>query len=156
MAAPEAGAPASAAASAPVPEQCFPQTGKCVRGLFYAYWAENGALERQGYPITDEFDELDPAGGQTHRVQYFERARFEYHPEFVNTPYLVLLGLLGSQQFAVRYPQGQPAAQTGPAINVWQAITGPISPTVADLPARVYVPDELRGNVTVIDPATFQ
>jgi hypothetical protein len=28
-------------------------------------------------------------------VQYFERARFEYHPEFKGTPHEVLLGHLG-------------------------------------------------------------
>ena len=30
-------------------------------------------------------------------VQYFERNRFEYHPEFAGTPNEVLLGLLGSE-----------------------------------------------------------
>ncbi len=39
-----------------------------------------------------------PAGdGQSHRVQYFERYRLEYHPENPN-PYKVLLGLLGVSQ----------------------------------------------------------
>jgi hypothetical protein len=31
-------------------------------------------------------------------VQYFQRNRFEYHPEFANTPNEVLLGLLGVEQ----------------------------------------------------------
>jgi len=31
-------------------------------------------------------------------VQYFERARFEYHPENAGTPYVVLLGLLGTDE----------------------------------------------------------
>jgi hypothetical protein len=30
-------------------------------------------------------------------VQYFERARFEWHPDNIGTPYEVLLGLLGNQ-----------------------------------------------------------
>jgi hypothetical protein len=30
-------------------------------------------------------------------VQYFERNRFEYHPENAGTPFEVLLGLLGNQ-----------------------------------------------------------
>jgi YVTN family beta-propeller protein len=89
-------------------------------------------------------------------VQYFERARFEYHPEHAGTPSEVLLGRLGVQQFAARYPNGQPTAQTSPAINVWAATTGPMLPSVANLPPRVYVPDELRGDITVIDPRTFQ
>ncbi|MFN8514145.1 MAG: YncE family protein [Thermomicrobiales bacterium] len=242
-----------AAQSAPMPEACFAQTGKCVRGLFYAYWAANGALERQGFPITDEIDEVDPGSGKTFRVQYFERsrfeyhqelvntpfvvllgaigrqefaahfpqgrtptgtgqggggcfaetgycispgafldywqrtgglaqhgypisdefaekledgntyqvqyferARFEYHPEYVGTPSVVLLGRLGVQQFAARYPGGQPAAQTTPAINVWAGTIGGMHPNVANIPPRVYVPDELRGDITVIDPLTFK
>jgi YVTN family beta-propeller protein len=253
LAAPQSGVGAASAAGVPGPERCFAETGKCVRGLFYAYWVENGALERQGFPLTDEFDETDPVSGQVYRVQYFERARFEYHQENVNTPYVVLLGALGRQEFAARYPQGrpltnstgaddacfaetgrciqgafraywertgglaqhgyplsdeftersgsdgkeylvqyferarfeyhpefagtpsavllgligaqqfagrypngQPTAQTGSAINVWAATTGAISPALADIPPRVYVPDELRGDITVIDPLTFQ
>ena len=36
-----------------------------------------------------------PTDGKTYTVQYFERNRFEYHPENAGTPYAVLLGLLG-------------------------------------------------------------
>jgi hypothetical protein len=35
-------------------------------------------------------------------IQYFERARFEYHPENTGTPYDVLLGLLGSDTIRAR------------------------------------------------------
>ena len=42
-----------------------------------------------GYPISEARQE----GGFL--VQYFERNRFEYHPEFAGTPNDVLLGLLG-------------------------------------------------------------
>ena len=45
-----------------------------------------------GYPISEPF--VDPTTGYT--IQYFERARFEYHPENAGTPYDVLLGLLGT------------------------------------------------------------
>jgi len=31
-------------------------------------------------------------------VQYFERQRFEYHPEYGGTRYEVLLGRLGAEQ----------------------------------------------------------
>ncbi|HEU5424150.1 MAG TPA: murein L,D-transpeptidase, partial [Nitrolancea sp.] len=50
-----------------------------------------------GYPISEEFQEQNPADGKMYTVQYFERARFEYHPEFKGTPYEVELGLLGRQ-----------------------------------------------------------
>ena len=41
--------------------------------------------------------EVNPADGKTYTVQYFERARFEYHPEHKGTPFEVQLGLLGNQ-----------------------------------------------------------
>ena len=89
-------------------QQTFPQAGKTVRGSFLAYWYSNGGLAQQGLPLTDEFEETNPSNGKTYRVQYFERARFEAHPENA-APYNVLLGLLGTEQFGAKYPQGGPA-----------------------------------------------
>ncbi len=37
--------------------------------------------------------EVNPVDGETYVVQYFERARFEWHPEHIGTQYEVLLGL---------------------------------------------------------------
>ncbi|MDW8405354.1 hypothetical protein [Chloroflexus sp.] len=73
----------------------FPETGFGVGGLFLQYWEEHGGLTSFGYPISAEFDEVQP-DGRAFRVQYFERARFELHPEAAGTPYVVQLGLLGS------------------------------------------------------------
>ena len=87
-------------------EVCFAATGRCVRGVFHAYWQQHGGLQQQGYPLSDEFDEASPTDGRTYRAQYFERARFEYHPEHAGTPGEVLLGLLGREQFLARYPAG--------------------------------------------------
>lgn len=51
-----------------------------------------------GYPISEELDEGNGDGsGRAYTVQYFQRARFEYHPELAGTPYEVQLGLLGDQ-----------------------------------------------------------
>ena len=66
----------------------FPQTGHTLALGFRAYWQTHGGLRIFGYPLSQEFTE----NGMT--VQYFERARFEYHPS--NQPqYQILLGLLG-------------------------------------------------------------
>ena len=54
-----------------------------------------GGLAQFGYPISEEMREVSPTDGQEYTVQYFERARFEYHPEYKGTPGEVLLGLLG-------------------------------------------------------------
>jgi hypothetical protein len=122
---------------AQVAEQCFPQTGKCVSGEFYAYWLAHGGLTQQGLPISDEFDEPSPTNGKTYRVQYFERARFEYHPENTGTPYVVLLGLLGREQFLAKYPSGQP---TGPAPTPTPAPSAAPTPAPSATPTPTAAP----------------
>ncbi len=64
-----------------------------MRGAFATYW-QRGGLTLFGYPITPEVQEN--IGGKVYTVQYTQRARFEYHPEFRGTPNEVLLGLLGN------------------------------------------------------------
>src|SRR4051812_4310889 len=64
---------------------------------FLSYWQNHGGLAQYGYPITPEIREVNPADQKTYIVQWFERNRFEYHPEFAGTQYEVLLGLLGRQ-----------------------------------------------------------
>jgi probable HAF family extracellular repeat protein len=71
----------------------FEQTGHNVGPRFLAYWNANGGLAQFGFPITEEFTET-LEDGQPYLVQYFERARFEYHPEN-QPPYDVLLGQFG-------------------------------------------------------------
>jgi hypothetical protein len=101
---------ARSAAAAPV--RCFAETGRCIVGAFLAYWDAHGALAQQGLPLTDEMYEQDPLDGRTYRVQYFERARFEYHPENP-APYDLLLGRLGDEQYRARYPDGRPTGGAG-------------------------------------------
>jgi len=75
----------------------FAETGHTLRNAFKRHWLGTGGLAQYGYPISEEFYEVNPGDGQTYVVQYFERARFEWHPEHTGTPYEVLLGLLGNQ-----------------------------------------------------------
>ena len=76
---------------------CFPNVrgiGSCISGRFYQYWRDNGGLAIFGYPLTGEFEQPTPEG--TFTVQYFERQRFELHPNN-QRPYDVLLGRLGDE-----------------------------------------------------------
>jgi spore germination protein YaaH len=73
----------------------FEETGHWLRDEFLSYWLQNGGLARFGYPKTETFVEYDPMVGQSYEVQYFERARFEHHPEFAGTEFEVLLGHIG-------------------------------------------------------------
>ncbi len=51
------------------------ETGHTMWGEFLDYWHRRGEAAIFGYPISQELEE----DGRV--VQYFERARFEYHPE---------------------------------------------------------------------------
>ncbi|MFN8538948.1 MAG: hypothetical protein U0232_15925, partial [Thermomicrobiales bacterium] len=103
--------PQAAAASASAACVTFPETGKQVCDRFLAYWQTNGGLAQQGLPLTDVFDEVNPTDGKTYKTQYFERARFELHPEN-QAPYDVLLGLLGREQLQAKYGGNPPAGVT--------------------------------------------
>jgi hypothetical protein len=85
--------------------QNFPQTGHQVCGKFLTYWNTHGGLAQQGYPLTEAHNEVSPLNGKTYMTQYFERAVFEEHPENA-APYDVLLSLLGSLRYTVKYPAG--------------------------------------------------
>ncbi|HET7034637.1 MAG TPA: S8 family serine peptidase [Thermomicrobiaceae bacterium] len=93
---------------APVPSTSdrlyFPETGHTLSGGFLAFWQAHGGLAVFGYPISEEFGEQNPDSGQADTVQYFERNRFEYHPELAGTPYAVSLGRLGSELAPQSYP----------------------------------------------------
>jgi hypothetical protein len=85
----------------------YAPTGQHVsdRTGFLSFWRSNGGKLLFGYPITGEILE----NGQI--VQYFERARFEYHPEHYGTKQQVMLSLLGTELFGKRsFPTGDPAA----------------------------------------------
>ena len=75
----------------------FSVSGHSLAYGFKSFWEANGALSVFGYPMTEEFSEANVDAGQVYTVQYLERQRFEYHPEFKGTPYEVELGRLGAQ-----------------------------------------------------------
>jgi hypothetical protein len=69
----------------------FAETGHLIARDFRSYWRSRGELALFGLPIGEAVTE----NGRT--VQYFERARFELHPELAGTAYVVQLGHLGVQ-----------------------------------------------------------
>ena len=74
----------------------FKETGHNLSESFLTFWNRYGGLPVFGYPISEEFNEASPTDGVVRAVQYFERARFEYHPEAA-AGHKVQLGLLGRQ-----------------------------------------------------------
>jgi hypothetical protein len=114
-----------------LPPDCatLKETGHTLRGPFLQYWQANGGLAVFGFPLTEEFVEKNQADGKEYLVQYFERNRFEYHPEQTNPRYKVLLGLLGLEAW-----RAQPALATKPAVPV------PDYARVVGLPQRLEIP----------------
>lgn len=116
----------------------FAETGHAVCGEILTAWRKNGlqldnrmavseaeSLALFGLPISGVVTET-LSDGKQYQVQWFERARFELHPENP-APYNVLLGLLGNE---VAQPQ---TAAPAPA----PAATGPGSLFVP-LPKRMF------------------
>lgn len=98
----------------------FPETGYYVSDLpygFLSYWQQNGGLPVFGYPISGEIQEKNSDTGQILTVQYFERARFEYHPENAGTPYAVELGRFGDEVLRQQYSNAD-------TIEAWHPDTG--------------------------------
>src|ERR1044071_2305934 len=94
-------------------ERCFPETGQCIEGRLRAYWERQGELPVFGFPITEARSEFTPDQVYPYRTQWFERERFEAHPEN-RAPYDVLLGRLGDELLKRQgrdwftFPKGQP------------------------------------------------
>jgi hypothetical protein len=104
-------------------ERCFlAETGFCMRGRFRAYWEAHGGLMRNGYPLTDELNEV-LEDGRPYAVQYFERTRLEYHPEVRDPAAQVLVG-----QFGRRIHPLDPSAIPD-AAQIWFPQTGHNVPT---------------------------
>jgi subtilisin family serine protease len=95
----------------------FTETGHNISNGFKDYWIKNGGLSIFGYPLSEEFTEVSPTDGRTYTVQYFQRNRFEYHPE-KQPPYQVLLGLLGSEATTgkIDFPPVDPIPPTANAV----------------------------------------
>ena len=100
----------------------FELTGHTLTDEFLAYWTSEGGLARFGYPRTEVFLEHDPLVQESFQVQYFERARFEYHPEFAGTESEVLLGHVGRWALQQR------------GIDPWLTAVEPV-------PGREYFPE---------------
>lgn len=83
----------------------FNETGHSLMNGFKAFWETNGGLLQFGFPLTDEFTERNPADDRMYTVQYFERARLEWHPDTAT----VVLGRIGAETFnAKNKPNGSP------------------------------------------------
>jgi hypothetical protein len=145
----------------------FEQTGYNVCGDFLNYWSSNGlnldgqpgftaqeSLALFGLPLTGEF-EATLEDGNRYTVQWFERARFERHPEN-NPPYNVLLSRLGVDEVgAPQPPPGEPAEPAPePAPGPPDSETPSERPECFEVPESRCVPagSELTLSIPVGEP----
>jgi hypothetical protein len=111
-------------AGAGAPDRAFfPESGHTLGGAFQHFWKSRGGLPIFGYPISEEFSEVSPNDGNTYLVQYFERARFEYHSEHQGTPYEVMLGQFGREYARVRGLAPELLAPVSPVVRLAVAAT---------------------------------
>ncbi|HEX7103062.1 MAG TPA: prenyltransferase/squalene oxidase repeat-containing protein [Nitrolancea sp.] len=91
---------AKSAAQAGDAQRCifFAETKHNACNGFLAYFDQFGGVDAFGYPLTEEFTSVDPATGRPTTMQYFQRARFEWHPGSAPQRFDVQLGLLGAEQ----------------------------------------------------------
>jgi hypothetical protein len=93
----------------------FSETGHTLGGLFLQFWQKWGGLQNFGFPLSEQFDEVNSVDGKTYTVQYFERGRWELHPEISNPDYAVLLGLMGLERMnRIGVPDEVKAAESSP------------------------------------------
>lgn len=111
--------PAARTAHAADDPICFPEApavSACVDAQFAPFWRAGGGLATFGYPLAAAQQELSPETGRSYLTQYFERQRFEYHPELA-PPYDVQLGRVGDAYLRHtgrdwhQMPMGDPGAR---------------------------------------------
>ncbi|WP_322494121.1 hypothetical protein [Chloroflexus sp.] len=113
----------------PYQARYFPETGHSAVNWFLEAWKNTpNALFVLGYPISEPFiEESFTEPGKFYRVQYFERAILEEHPEnfgVQNNRYYILGRLLGSR--LVQGRENEPPFQRvpDPGDGTWFAQTG--------------------------------
>ncbi|HEY0603578.1 MAG TPA: hypothetical protein VGD58_11740 [Herpetosiphonaceae bacterium] len=159
-------------------ERYFETTGHTLSGAFRRYYESHGlelgdrgisareSLALFGYPLSEPFEEVNPDTGQVLQVQYFERARMEYHPDNPE-PYTVLLGRLTVPNLLRRTnnsePQpGFPAGPVGSDCERFEATGYDLCPPLRSfwnrnggLPVFGYPITAAREEVSQTDGATY-
>lgn len=77
--------------------QWFQNTRHSLQEPFLNYWRNHHGDKLMGAPISEPFEETNPETGQRVLVQYFEKLRLEYRPEYANTRSVVVVGNAGAE-----------------------------------------------------------
>jgi hypothetical protein len=98
----------------------------CIAPEFRLFWEQHGGLAVFGEPVAEAGIEATPSGSL--RVQYFEQARLEAHPENA-APYNILIGRMGAERLQELGPLSGSQAGDATDCEVFvatnQAVCGP-------------------------------
>lgn len=146
----------------PATPHYFAQTGHAIAPQFWGFWSRNGlefdgnkrgkspaeSLALFGYPVSSAQMELG-SDGQMYLTQWFERAKFEFHPEN-KAPYDVLLGRLGADVLqSVPAPDAAPVKVIGCTPNA-PAVTEGAQAWVSDpIPLSPGIDNAVCGRLTL-------
>lgn len=146
----------------PTDPNYFPETGFAVAPEFWDYWSNHGleygdegfslreSLLLFGYPISEPQMETNP-DGDTVLTQWFERARFEYHPDNP-AEFQVLLGRLGAEYIALTAEPDNGETTEVAAELVAEGLTSPLMVTEApDDSDRLFIVDQV-GQIWIVMP----
>jgi peptide/nickel transport system substrate-binding protein len=125
----------------------FQETGHTIKGDIETFFNKYGGIKQFGFPLSEPFTEQskqDPSKSYT--VQYFERQRFELHPEN-QAPFNVLLGLLGSEQVGQAAKPGTPVTRGNNPVDVLKIGRGQDPGTMLPYTDNTLIGTRLRGFV---------
>ncbi len=137
--------------------QFFAETGHTVCEPFLTYWRTNGLKDSKlntdqdslalfGFPLSEPAPEVN-SSGENVVTQWFERARFEFHPDKA-PQFQVLLGLLGNE--AVKPGGAGPAPTNQTPANRCQGVPSSINASIT--PSNCFV----FGTIIEISGQGFQ
>jgi VanW like protein len=126
----------------------FAESGHSLGGAFRGFWQGRGGLAAFGYPISEELTEVNSQDGKPYVVQYFQRARFELHPENAGTPYEVQLGQLG-RQFMGERPSAQAASASVPPLMLLGKSTTGFATSIAERRQNIAIATAMFDGVVV-------
>lgn len=127
----------------------FPESGHAIGGVFRDFWLGRGGLATFGYPISEELTEINPQDGNVYTVQYFQRARFELHPENAGTPYEVMLGQIG-RQFLEQRPAALAATAPVPEIQLLGKATTGFATSITERRRNIAIATAMFDGVVVM------
>jgi hypothetical protein len=141
----------------------YPVTGHSLRGALGTFWDEHGGHAQFGYPVSEPLVEI-LGDDDAPLVQYFERARLEYHFGPDDEPDRIEVGLLG-REYLEQHPLPSELLAPAPEISrlavastPYYSATSPEGQNIIlaaqRIDGQVIAPDEIMSFLDALGPIT--